>query len=883
MASSLFLASCGSTKVEETKEPAKEPEAVVEEKSEPVKTSSQDYSESNKKLLEEVEKARLNAIKAGADVYWKKAKVFYGSYEEVARAMLKEAEKARANAIEAGADSYFPEEFASSDNKKSTIESEFASNPKVDYSDRLSELIVEYEALEENARNRSKEIFDSNTILLAEVENTRADAVKAGAETYWKNTTLVYATPNGKENVSFSNTEEKRNSVKESFAESPKKDYSSDLKDLIEKYRLLRKASETQALIDKMETTRETAIDAGAEYYFESALAKADVKRDAVKSEFDSEPKGDYNVRLNALIAEYEAMGGNAQAAVKNIPARNKSLFASVEKAREKAVNAGAEYYLNNAKVSFVSNLGKGESEYISLTNTDERKDAAAQTMKDEPTVDQTKVLRDLISRYETLEKATYTQMKFSKAEEARADAIDAKADTYVPDMLATADTHRDEIRVEFDKNSTGDYADNLNSLISEYKAAEAKARDLQEREVLSKEGSYISFPGTDVKSDIVQESFGDLSSTDYSEQLNDLIERYKVLEKASYTQAMLDNVENARTKAVAAGAEAYFPEILSSFDSRRDATKVNFKSNPRGNYTRVLSELVVKYESLERASQARILKNKADAMDPADISETAMKNADSELAKYVSLSSAADGKSLSAQADKAYASYDEVVKAGYAVMVVRERKAAVDAKKKAESEKAQVNKFTKDAYKAATEVYKKADVNFKLKKNEDAYNEYKVAKESYLEQYKTVKKAKGEAVDAQEKSQKSKRDAESFAAAADATNPLTEKVAGIEDEETTLLKKDTFANPEDSVINVDSAEVDQIAADALAEQAKLEAQAAQAAALEKAASEKAAAEAKAAAEVRAAEAKAAAEMRAAEAKAKAEAEKAKASTIDAK
>ena len=330
MASSLFLASCGSTKVEETTEPAKEPEAVVEEKSEPVKTSSQDYSESNKKLLEEVEKARLNAIKAGADVYWKKAKVFYGSYEEVARAMLKEAEKARANAIEAGADSYFPEEFASSDNKKSTIESEFASNPKVDYSDRLSELIVEYEALEENARNRSKEIFDSNTILLAEVENTRADAVKAGAETYWKNTTLVYATPNGKENVSFSNTEEKRNSVKESFAESPKKDYSSDLKDLIEKYRLLRKASETQALIDKMETTRETAIDAGAEYYFESALAKADVKRDAVKSEFDSEPKGDYNVRLNALIAEYEAMGGNAQAAVKNIPARNKSLFASV-------------------------------------------------------------------------------------------------------------------------------------------------------------------------------------------------------------------------------------------------------------------------------------------------------------------------------------------------------------------------------------------------------------------------------------------------------------------------------------------------------------------------------------------------------------------------
>jgi len=142
------------------------------------------------------------------------------------------------------------------------------------------------------------------------------------------------------------------------------------------------------------------------------------------------------------------------------------------------------------------------------------------------------------------------------------------------------------------------------------------------------------------------------------------------------------------------------------------------------------------------------------------------------------------------------------------------------------------------------------------------------------------VKKAKGQAVDAQEKSQKSKQDAESFAAAADATNPLTEKVSGIEDEDTTLLKKDTFANPEESVINVDSAEVDKLAADALAEKAKLEAQAAQAAALEKAASEKAAAEAKAEADVRAAEAKAAAELKAAEAKAAAE--KAQ-STIDAK
>lgn len=862
MVSSIFLASCGTTqKVEEVEETKPQQETVTEEKKEPVQQpvqSSKDYSESNKKLLEEVEKARLNAIKAGADVYWKKSKVFYGSYEEVARAMLKEVETARSNAIAAGADIYYPDDFSSSDNKKSTIENEFNSNPKVDYSERLSELIVEYETLESNARNRAKEIFDNNTILLAEVENARADAINSGAETYWKNMTLVYEALNGKENVSFANTEEKRDSVKSSFAENPKIDYSKDLRDLIEKYNLLRKASETQALIDKMETTRETAIDAGAEYYFATALAKADVKREAVKNEFYATPKGDYNVRINALIAEYEAMGGNAQAAIKNTPARNKSLMASVEKAREKAVNAGAEYYLKNAKVSFVSNLGNGESEFISLTNTDERKDAAAAKIEEEPNVDQTKTLKDLISRYETLEKATYTQMKFNKVEEARADAIDAKAATYVPELLETADNHRDEARAEFDKNSVGDYSDKLNALISEYKAVEAKARDLQERELLSKEGSYISFPGTDVKSDIVQESFGDLSTTDYSEQLNDLIERYKVLEKASYTQAMIDNVESARTKAIDAGADKYFPDVLASFDARKDSTKVNFKSNPRGNYTRILSDLVVKYESLEKAAKAKNLRSKLDIMEASDINDSALKNADSELAKYVSLASAADGKSLSAQADKAYSAYDEVVKAGFAGMVARERKAAADAKKLAESEKAQVNKFTKEAYKVATDKYKKADVNFKLKKNEDAYNDYKAAKDSYLEQYKTVKKAKGEAVDAQEKSQKSKLDAESFAAAADATNPLTEKVSGIEDEDTTLLKKDTFANPDDAVINVDSAEVDKLAADALAEEARLEAEAARAAALEKAAAERAAAEAKAAADARAEEAKAA-------------------------
>lgn len=809
----VLLSSCGSSKVEE--KPVEEESSVetVEEtvEQEPVKTvDNNDYTERNKKLLEEVEKARLKAIKAGAEVYWKKSKVFYGSFYDIAKAMLKEAESVRQNAVAAGAEDFYSTELSASDAKKSAIETEFNQNQKVDYSERLGELIAEYELLENNSIAKAKAILAQNKNLYSDVVKTRNDAVEAGADVYWKDEKIAFTFYENNEtkveNISFPETDSKKDSVKSNIDTNPRKDFSVELNDLVARYRSFENASKTKSLFAKVENARNRAIESGASVYFDTQLEIADKKRDAVKADFESNPNANYTTRLTNLIAEYDSMLDKAKDWIKDIPVHNKTFFAKVEKARENAIDAGAERYLKEAKVAYVSSSKNNEEkvELISLSNTDEIKNAQKAKYEENPNVDLSLTLKDLVSKYETLEKASITKALFNKVNEARANAIDSKADVYVKDELDAADAKRDIVSADFDKNAKIDYSVTLNNLISEYDGLAEKSNDIQERAILAKEGDFISFPGTDVKSDNVTEAFEDLSK-DHTEELQDLIERYKTLEKAAYTQAIIDNTEAARTKAIEAGANKYFASSIEEFDAKKNATKVSFKNNPRADYSRVLNDLSEKYKSLEYTSSAKSLKEKVESLNSKDLDVKAKIKADSEIESYENLlMSGANGSVLVVQAEKAYLAYKAVANKAYYSIAMNEKKEADSAKKMAESEKAQVNKYTKDSYKETSEAYKVADKILRNGDNEEAYNSFKNVKESYLEQYNTVKKAKGEAVSAQEKSQKSKTEAESFAAAADATNPLTKQEKGIEDENVKLLKDDNFANPEDSVINVD-------------------------------------------------------------------------------
>ncbi|BDC96745.1 MULTISPECIES: hypothetical protein [Treponema] len=278
--------------------------------------------------------------------------------------------------------------------------------------------------------------------------------------------------------------------------------------------------------------------------------------------------------------------------------------------------------------------------------------------------------------------------------------------------------------------------------------------------------------------------------------------------------KALIEKAEAARLRAVEAKAPTYYADFFKATDGSFSGVKDKFAAEPKNDYSAELNEIIVRFDSMQKASLAQALKTKAATMAESDLDASILKVGEEALSNYDSLcASSGSGKELLAQAEIALKAYDSLVNKGFTAMVGRERKAAIAAKKDAESVKCQVAKRTKDSYVKATEVFKKAESAYTYRNNEAAYNGYKSAKESYITMFETVKKDRADAEAALEKAKQAKLEAEKFAAETDETNPLTEKVAGIEDENAVLLEQDSFANPEDSVIDVESGELAETAA----------------------------------------------------------------------
>ena len=87
----------------------------------------------------------------------------------------------------------------------------------------------------------------------------------------------------------------------------------------------------------------------------------------------------------------------------------------------------------------------------------------------------------------------------------------------------------------------------------------------------------------------------------------------------------------------------------------------------------------------------------------------------------------------------------------------------------------------------------------------EAAYNGYKAAKDSYMEQYETAKEKRLEAKSYIEDAEKFISDVASYAVKADSILPLTEKIPGIEDEDAKMLEDYEFADPKDFIIDLNA------------------------------------------------------------------------------
>ncbi len=270
----------------------------------------------------------------------------------------------------------------------------------------------------------------------------------------------------------------------------------------------------------------------------------------------------------------------------------------------------------------------------------------------------------------------------------------------------------------------------------------------------------------------------------------------------------LLEKVEAARNKAAEAEAEKYYPDQFAAADRLYESLKNNVAGDNSRSYAPEAGDLVARYESLANAAQARAMKDKVDEMQFNEVDKIAYKAGEDALNKYNALGPDGNSGDMLAESKVALEAYTAIFNKGFVALAGRERQAALDAKKQADSVKAGVAQ--KEVYTKASDTFKKADSSYVTKDIVGAYNGYKSSKETYINLYETISAKRAEAQAAIERAKKRVADAESYSIEADSIAPLTEQVNGIENEDAVLLEKDELANPDEAVIHVEEGQTAQ-------------------------------------------------------------------------
>jgi len=283
--------------------------------------------------------------------------------------------------------------------------------------------------------------------------------------------------------------------------------------------------------------------------------------------------------------------------------------------------------------------------------------------------------------------------------------------------------------------------------------------------------------------------------------------ENAKVADEANEAESievLVTKAEEARAKAVEAGAQDVYPDDLAKLDVELEALKAKV-SEPTDGLAGEVKDLTAKYQSLEKASKAAMFQKRVDELSLLDSDSAEYKAAAAALKDYndALASGTTDGKTLLAKATVAYDAYYVICYESFKKLADEERKNALAEKRQADSVKAGVAK--KEEYKAATETFQNGDNCYVTKDPEGAYTSYQKAKIAYTELYTEVSEKRVAAQKAIEEAKKKVQEASEFAVSTDETNPLEgDKVEGIEEEDAVLLEEDTFANPDEAVIEVE-------------------------------------------------------------------------------
>ena len=284
------------------------------------------------------------------------------------------------------------------------------------------------------------------------------------------------------------------------------------------------------------------------------------------------------------------------------------------------------------------------------------------------------------------------------------------------------------------------------------------------------------------------------------TETVEDLSENVadETLSEAAKLAKLMEEVNDARKAAIEAGADRNCPDQMNKLDYLLAGLKDS--DDPEG----AAKSIIDRYNLLANYSAAVDAKKE---IDDNNYASYAKNNYDRGVDNLAKVDAAFDAnpdefdKSVFVYAENSLKEFNTVINVAYKKIAKEEREAAMEAKKNADSVKAGVARKTE--YNEAADLIQSGDSLYSMQNAKKAAEKYKDANVKFTYLYQDVAAKRAAAQAAIEEAKKRVAESQKFAEEADVKAPITEKVDGIEDEDTVLLEADDYEDPEDAEADI--------------------------------------------------------------------------------
>lgn len=264
-----------------------------------------------------------------------------------------------------------------------------------------------------------------------------------------------------------------------------------------------------------------------------------------------------------------------------------------------------------------------------------------------------------------------------------------------------------------------------------------------------------------------------------------------------------LSNLNKARDTALKSGAKEKAPEQFDAIEALYNSVKE--KADAKVDVSKESDDISSRYLALSAYLNAVETKEKVEKTEKFSIAQklydegcTALSDAEAMFGDPE-----ATGAKLLERSSRASACFNSVLLTVNKQIARDEKEVALNSKKNAESVKAQVS--MKDKYNEAVALVRKGDSQYSMQDPSKAYESYKAADEIFDAIFNEVSEKRAAALKAIEDAKKAVEESSKVAASADAENPITAPVEGIEEENTVLLEEDVYEDPSESEVELSS------------------------------------------------------------------------------